>query len=310
MAWFHSRYAQKTVERPLTWFKHVQSLVEILAIIVFVMPLMLLGHKNNVRLYRFLFGLVGRVPMAQKRAIDNLNIAYPHEKPEKLKKIAIETWKNLGNTGADFLFLPFLSKNKFFYTVNNPDILKHYLNTDQPVIFFSGHCATWEIFRIIASHHGGSVGLIYRAFNNPYFDALARFLMDYSPAPIFQKGTKGVKQMMRYLKTPQSKLLILTDQHLTGGESTTFFGSPVKTSPSVSELSLKYHMPLVPIFMVRSDVGCFELKVENALSLDEDEKNLDVSQQKKILLQKMNDTLERHIRQYPHEWFWLHNRWK
>ena len=26
--------------------------------------------------------------------------------------------------------------------------------------------------------------------------------------------------------------------------------------------------------------------------------------------QELNDRLEAHIRKYPEDWFWLHNRWK
>jgi KDO2-lipid IV(A) lauroyltransferase len=43
------------------------------------------------------------------------------------------------------------------------------------------------------------------------------------------------------------------------------------------------------------------------------ESKLSKEEKKKIVYdvtQKLNDLLETHIRKYPEEWFWLHNRWK
>ena len=157
------------------------------------------------------------------------------------------------------------------------------------------------------AHQNIPVSMIYRAFNNPYFDNIARYMMDYGIAPIFQKGTKGIKNMMRYLHNG-GNVLILMDQHFSSGQDIPFFNHDAKTSPSAAELSLKYNIPMVPVFVRRDGIGKFIITIHPPLVPDSD--ITDTKNKITNLLIKMNRVLETHIRQYPAEWFWLHRRWK
>lgn len=298
---------EPTVHYKASKLKKIQHILEIVFVLLFFMPLKLLGYKNNVRIYRFISRYIAKIPAFKKRALKNLEYVYSDLSSEERDKIAVESCVNLGNVAADFIFARTLFYKKENITFEGLEILDALKEKNQNAIFFSGHIATWEIFRIAAHQQGLDVAMIYRAFNNPYFDSLARYLMDYGFAPVFQKGTAGVKKMMRYLRN-NGNILILTDQRLSGGADIPFFGKNAKTAPSVAEISLKYDIPLIPIFVKRDGVGKFVISIQKQLRCDQE--YLDKSQKVNALLEMMNQTLEKHIREYPNEWFWLHRRWK
>lgn len=303
----NSAFVEPTIHYKTSTLKKIQHILEIIFLLLLFLPLKLLGYKNNVRIYRFIFRHIAKIPACKKRALTNLEYVYTDLSPEERDKIAVESWVNLGNVAADFAFSRSLFHKQGYIQFEGLEILEELKAKNQNAIFFSGHIATWEIFRIAAYQQGVNVAMIYRAFNNPYFDSFARYLMDYGFAPVFQKGTAGVKKMMRHLRS-NGNILILTDQRLSGGADVPFFGKNAKTAPSVAEISLKYNIPLIPIFVKRDGIGKFIISIEKPLICTQD--SLDKSQKVNIILEKMNQSLEKHIRCYPNDWFWLHRRWK
>ncbi|MEM6603753.1 MAG: lysophospholipid acyltransferase family protein [Pseudomonadota bacterium] len=303
----NSDLVSPTINYDLSLLKKIQHFTEFIFVLLILYPLKIFGYKNNIRIYRAIFGFLARLDPFRKRATANLKMVYPTLNADKLNKIAIECWQNLGNVAVDFSYCRALYHRTDFYKIEGQDILKRLQEQNQNAIFFSGHIATWEIFRIAAHHSGTDCAMIYRAFNNPLFDMLARYNMDYGFAPVFQKGSKGVKNMMRYLKN-NGNILILTDQYFSKGLDIPFFGRNAKTAPSAAEISLKYNLPLVPVFVRRDGLGKFIISIHNPLEINK--ANTTKDQQVTLLLEKMNKTLEKHIQSYPEQWFWLHRRWK
>ena len=179
-----------TIYEP-SWLKRLQHIAEIIFIALFVLPLKLLGHKVNVRIYRRIFSWFAKIPACKQRALANLEYAYPDMPSDERENIAAKSWANLGNVAADFAFTREIFKKDDVFTIEGLEILEELKRNNQNAIFFSGHIATWEMFRIAAHHQGVDVAMIYRAFNNPYFDAVARFFMDYGFAPVFQRAVEA-----------------------------------------------------------------------------------------------------------------------
>ena len=89
-----------------------------------------------------------------------------------------------------------------------------------------------------------------------------------------------------------------------------FFSRKALTSPSFAKLSLKYNIPLIPIRIIRQkDKNNFNIEVADPLKITQDK---ELTMDKKIykITREINKTLEKWIKQYPEQWFWVHNRWK
>jgi KDO2-lipid IV(A) lauroyltransferase len=74
------------------------------------------------------------------------------------------------------------------------------------------------------------------------------------------------------------------------------------TTPSAVELAIKYDMCFIPIFVTRTGIGRYQVIISPEIPKN----NKTIPE----IVINMNNHIERHIRQYPTEWFWLHQRWR
>ena len=77
----------------------------------------------------------------------------------------------------------------------------------------------------------------------------------------------------------------------------------------MARLALKYNVPLIPFRSIR--VGrkfAFEVRIEKPLEFKKTDNITD--SEVFALTVKMNEKLEEWIKEYPSQWFWVHNRWK
>ena len=263
-------FSEATTFYKISFLKKIQHIIEAFCVVVILFFLRLIGYHLSVLFMRTLAQSLAWMPRLRKRALDNIKLAYPEKTSLQQEALLKKTWANLGNIIADYLFAYQLIRRRDFYHIEGVEILQDLQEKYKSIMFFSGHIASWDIFRIIARHYNIDVAMIYRGFNNPYVDYIARYYMDYGFAPVFQKGNIGVRRMMRYVRGG-GNILVLTDQHFSSGLNIPFFGRDAKTAPSVAEIALKYKIPLVPIFVRRDGIGRFILSVQKPLNINDKE---------------------------------------
>lgn len=293
-----SDQARITYNRSRSLKKKIQHIFEIMIILLIVIFFRALGHRITVKVSRLLCQFIGWTGFFNNTIDQNLTLIYPDKSQQEKKQIMLGAWRNLGQVAADYLFFKQMFQQKKTFDIaglEHLDILK-----EKNAIFFTSHSSSWEIIRLALYHHNIHSGLVYRAFNNPYFDHIARYMMDYGFAPIFHKGSKGVRQMMRYIRQ-NNNMLILVDQHFSGGAYLPFLGKKAYTVPSIADIAHTYNIALIPIFVSRQQNNSYKVHIHKPLNLD---------QERHHIIQDMNDVISNHIFEYPHEWFWHHNRWK
>jgi KDO2-lipid IV(A) lauroyltransferase len=86
-----------------------------------------------------------------------------------------------------------------------------------------------------------------------------------------------------------------------------FFGTKAATTPGPAVLALRTGAHLVPIFMLREGPGKHRLIVEEPIEpVRTGNQEADVI----ATTQKCADVLEKYVREYPSQWFWVHRRWR
>jgi KDO2-lipid IV(A) lauroyltransferase len=95
---------------------------------------------------------------------------------------------------------------------------------------------------------------------------------------------------------------------LVNGVMTKFFDRDVTTASLIANIKLKLDVDIVPLFLVR-DGNKFKLIIRDKIEYKAEEIE---NQNDKIvaMTQRYNDEIERIVREYPMQWFWMHNRWK
>ncbi|SEA03131.1 lysophospholipid acyltransferase family protein [Selenomonas ruminantium] len=118
----------------------------------------------------------------------------------------------------------------------------------------------------------------------------------------------GVREMFAMLKKGWAIGLIMdqdTNRH--DGIVLDFFGKPTNTTPGAASMARFQGVPIFTSFMHRDKAGFHTLIVEGPFYV---EKTADKREDINRTTQLINNAIEAHIRKYPEEWFWLHDRWK
>jgi KDO2-lipid IV(A) lauroyltransferase len=170
----------------------------------------------------------------------------------------------------------------------------------RPVVMVTGHFGNYEASRIAFLARGYRIGVLYNPMQNPLFNAHYVAAMSHIGTPVFARGRRGMAGMLRFLRDG-GMLGVVADQHMPHGEPLNFMGQPAWTALSVAEMGLKYDALVVPIYAVRRPDGLsFDIRVEAPVPHGPPEE----------MMQALNDSLSRLVRDHMDQWFWIHRRWK
>ena len=150
---------------------------------------------------------------------------------------------------------------------------------------------------------GVPLATIYRPLNNIFLNPLMEYLRrKYICKNQIKKGLNGVREAIDFIKKDMS-IAIMIDQRVSEGEKINFFGKPALTTTLPAQLSIKYNLPIIPVFIERTLENNFKIKFYKEI-FPSDQNN------KIVLTEKLNKVLENMIIDNPSEWIWTHNRWK
>ncbi len=246
--------------------------------------------------------VVSLVPSLRRRIERNLTHIYPDMEPAEKRRIRRAVSGGLGRHVMETF-----STQEFLQQIENTPIFGPGFDTFEQaqrdshgVIILSGHFGNWEVARLRLGVLGYKVAGIYRPQNNPYFEADFRASLDAAEAPVFAKGGKGMRDMLRYLKGGGIAAILL-DQRDERGEVLDFMGKPAVTPTAIAEMALRNDLPIIPLYCTRQEDGVsFEIEMEAPLSGDTAHE----------VTQNFNDSLAARVHAHPEQWHWLHQRWK
>jgi len=179
--------------------------------------------------------------------------------------------------------------------------------SERPAIFLTGHVGNWEVVSFGMAAEGVNATVIGRALDNPYLDRHVRqFRMSTGMTMVDKDGAVDeiTKTMMR-----GGNLGAVFDQDAgPKGLFVDYFGRPASTFKSIALLSLQYSAPIMVLGCVRTGSPLKHLMfLEDEIMPEEYE---DDPGAVRAITQRYTAALERIVRRYPDQYFWLHRRWK
>jgi KDO2-lipid IV(A) lauroyltransferase len=154
---------------------------------------------------------------------------------------------------------------------------------------------------------GVPVNLLVKRIRNCRVDAFINGIRQESGVNPIDKQ-QGTGEMLRVLGNNETVGFVL-DQHASGSEGIPikFFDQEVSAFKSLAMLARRYRVPIVPVFMIREQLGFHRVVIEPALTLCKGKSMHDSIRDD---TQQCMDVLERFIRLYPDHWIWLHRCWR
>ncbi len=263
----------------------------------------ILGLSISRKIFGKLFAIIGPIFRSRNVIDNNLNIFSKRAVSLNKEKIVNEMWNNYGKTFIEYVFLNYFHKRESHLQIAGEENLLQVTQKSRPVIFISGHLANFELMSMEISKRGIQLATIYRPLNNFFLNPFMEFLRKTYVCPNqVKKGINGVRDTIKYLNKKHS-IALMIDQRVSEGEKISFFGKPALTTTLPAQLSMKYNIDILPVYIERNQNETFKIEFQEAIN-PKDYVN------KTELTTELNKTLEKMILRNPGQWIWTHNRWK
>ena len=274
---------------------------------IFIYLFFVIGFILRIRISRKLFSniflMVGPLVKSKKIIKNNFNICTKKISNFDENKIMENMWKNYGMTFIEYVFLSHFKNSNSHIDIKGEENLSQILKGDKPVIFISGHFANFELMSMEITKKNIPLATIYRPLNNIFLNPLMEYLRKkYICKNQIKKGINGVRDAIKYIKRKHS-IALMIDQRVSEGERVNFFDKPALTTTLPAQISTKYGVDIIPVYIERKKDNNFELEFMKKIS--------PVNFSNKIkLTEELNNILEKMIERNPGQWIWTHNRWK
>lgn len=248
----------------------------------------------------------------RRRIARNLQIAFGDTiDNKKLAQIAQSLAENLGLNFAETLISSTAKKKSLLDSIQIHGIehLEKALSYNKGVLAFSAHLGNFTLIGLKMAAAGYPFHMLVK---DPRYPAVAEAFH------VLQKGQGGkfiyvepwdraLRQILTGLRKNEIVCLLADEKKRKTGVLVDFFGHPAPTAPGPAVLALRTGAPLVPIFIARSNDGLQHIYIEPQLELN---LNGDRSSDIPAVVSAYTKVIERYIRMYPDQWFWINNRWK
>jgi KDO2-lipid IV(A) lauroyltransferase len=228
---------------------------------------------------------------------------------EELIRIAKGVYRNLAITAAEFFDLPSITKENLHEWVELEG-LEHFeagIAQGKGLLTIIAHFGNWELMPVTGPLFLKSSYIVYRPLDSPVLDNIVEHVRTINGNVMVPKGGSG-KQIMTLLKENQC-IGILSDQNVSAREGVfvDFFGRPACTGAGLAVLALRSGAPVLPMFMARQKSGKYKFILKPLVEIS---RTGDYEADLLENTQRFTKVVEDIVREYPDQWFWIHQRWK
>jgi len=242
----------------------------------------------------------------------NLRIAFPEMPPRRRKAIALRSFQNAGMNLLEISRLGCLtpeniSKLADYDKTTGLDNYRAALNRGKGILYLTGHFSSWELLPTAHALHGYPLSFTTRPLDNTRLEKYLRRIRESKGNAVIYKK-ESARHILKELKAGRS-VGVLMDQNVNPAEGifVDFFGVPAATSTGVAILALRTGAPVLTGYLTPLDGGRYTFKFLPPIDM---ERTGDTAEDLRVNTQRLNDVLERVIREQPESWLWGHKRWK
>ena len=243
-----------------------------------------------------------RKKMAQENIMRCLSVG-----EDKANEIAKQSATRFGKMFMEVLYLPKFKENRMkdYVYLQGAEHMTEALKHGKGAILATAHSGNWEILGAALAMDGFPLIGVAQKQTNADMDKFINEYRKLSGLHITYKT--GVREMVKMLGEGRIVGLVMDQDAHRDGVMVEFFGRLASTPQGAAALARLKDSPIVPAFITENPDGTHTGIIHPPVWLERTKNRED-----DILktTQELTTIIENHVRQYPHEWFWLHNRWK
>lgn len=245
-------------------------------------------------------------------AAESLAIAFGKDKtPEELTAITKKCFRNFGLAMIEMsYYLANPEKVTQSVYIEGKEHLDQALKKGNGVIAVTAHFGNFPLMMFFCALRGYKVNSIIRpARDEKIEEYLLQKRTDAGLNTIYAiPRQQCVSQSLEALRKNEV-LFVPLDQNAgsAGSVFVDFFGQKAATATGPVILSKRTGAPIILMFIIRQENGMHKIIVEPELTIADNEDNEQMLQNN---ICKITQIIEQYVRRYPHEWGWMHRRWK
>ena len=284
-------------------FRTLNYFLQSLFVYLFFFIGRILGINLSRKFFSGMFILIGPFFKSNKIINKNLKIFSSTISLKDKSRIVKDMWSNYGKTFIEYIFLNRFRRENKFVILDGEENLLQIAKENKPVIFISGHFANFELMSMEITKRNISLATIYRPLNNIFINPFMEFLRrKYVCKNQIKKGINGVRETIEFIKKNHC-IALMIDQRISEGEKINLFNQPALTTTLPSQLSIKFNLEIVPVYIERIKDNKFKIEFQKRINPKNFRDKLELSRE-------LNKVLEKMILRNPGQWIWTHNRWK
>jgi KDO2-lipid IV(A) lauroyltransferase len=244
-------------------------------------------------------------------ALENLRHAFPGRYTDaELDELVSRVYRHFCNLVIEIIHLPrMLHPNNWRHHLDLEEgrTIVAYLLSGRSVLIVTGHFGNWELAGYALGLLGFRTHAVARPLDNPFLDDFLRRFREKTGQKLLAKHGDFVQ--MQKLLDSGGVIATLGDQDAgQRGLFVDFFGRPASTHKAVALLALEHRTPLIVVGTPKiGEPMRYGVVVEEVILPEDYEGRPDAV---RAITQRFSHALERVIRRYPEQYFWLHRRWK
>ena len=246
----------------------------------------------------------------RKVALENIRQCLNVDEKESARLAKISTI-NLGTIAMEFLNFPRLKgMMKSHVKIIGLEYLTNYINSAERngrgAVIATCHSDNWELMGGAFAQYGiPLVGVAKKQKSEGADKFINEFRTKIGMHITYRSGVREMYKMMD--EGHFIGLIMDQDVGRHDGVIVKFFNRATNYVTGAASMSRFKSIPIFPAFMHKNSDGTHTLEVYPPLTV---EKTSDKRADIQIMTQKLATLTEEHIKKYPEEWFWLHDRWK
>ena len=245
-------------------------------------------------------------------AAENIRHAFPElaEQPASIDRLVRGCFRHYSLLLIEIILLPRKLRlgnyKKYALLIHGERIVPGLLD-DRPLLIVTAHFGNWEIAGYVIGACGFETYAIARVLDNPYLERFFKTFRQATGQTIIAK--KADFDRLSKVMRAGGKVATLGDQDAgPRGVFVDFFGRKASAHKAVALMAIEYDALMVVVGTPRvAEPMHYEIINEEVIDPRD---YADRSDAVKAITQEYHDALERLIRRYPEQYFWLHRRWK
>lgn len=268
-----------------------------------------LPHRALLALGAFLGALLSLLGIRKKIALQNLATAFP-EKDDAWRRATLRAfYGHLGLLVAEFFRAPYLRPEEAdaLVEVEGFERFAPEYEKGQGAIVITAHFGNFELLGSFFARRGMPVTAITKRLSRNFANAF--WLDQRRRAGLREVPDSGsIRDILKVLRAGEI-LAVMIDQNMIPRRAifAPYFGKQAATTPAPAIFAERTGAPVFLALMHRLPGGRHRVTVEGPIPFDRTgDRDADVA----AFTAKLNRELERHVREEPSSWYWIHRRWK